>query len=87
MNLDSVLSSPSLPSPPSTALQLLALSKEANSEVEDYLKVLRTDPALCGKLLKAANSPLVGARSEIATLERAVYHHCHSINHGFLAHK
>lgn len=72
MNLDAILSSPNLPSPPSTALQLLQLSKAVDSEVNDYVRVVRTDPALCGKLLKAANSPLFGARSEITTVERAV---------------
>lgn len=72
MNLDSFLSSPSLPSPPSTALQLLQLSRDSEADIDDYVKVIRTDPALCGRLLKAANSPLFGARSAITTLERAV---------------
>lgn len=72
MNLKSLLASPSLPSPPSTAIQLLELSRKPDSAVTDYIKVIRTDPALCGKLLKAANSPLFGARSEISTVERAV---------------
>lgn len=72
MKIEKLLSSPSLPSPPSTALQLLQLSKAPDSEVEDYINVIRTDPALCGRLLKAANSPLFGARSEISTIERTV---------------
>jgi HD-like signal output (HDOD) protein len=39
--------------------------------VQDYARVIRTDPAICGRVLRLANSAMFAQRSPVTTLERA----------------
>ncbi len=61
-----------LPSVPVVVLQVLDLCQDEETGVAAVAKVIARDPALSGKVLKVANSPLYGVRSEITTLDRAV---------------
>ena len=61
-----------LPSPAGTALRVLELSKRDDAEVREIADVIMSDPALSGRLLKFANSSLVGAGREVASVRDAV---------------
>jgi diguanylate cyclase (GGDEF)-like protein len=61
-----------LPSAPSVVLQVLDLCQDEEVSIGQVAKVLIRDPALSGKILKVANSPWYGVRSQVTTLERAI---------------
>jgi diguanylate cyclase (GGDEF)-like protein len=61
-----------LPSVPAVVLEVLDLCQDDNVGIGQVAKVLIRDPALSAKVLKVANSPWYGVRSQITTLERAV---------------
>lgn len=62
----------SLPSPSSVARKLLTLSTSDTASTRDIAQVVKADPALCGRLLKLANSPLVGFSRPIAVIDDAI---------------
>lgn len=59
------------PTPPSVAMELVALSRRSEVEVDDAVQLFARDPMLAAKVLKVARSPLYGARN-IPTLKDAV---------------
>jgi diguanylate cyclase (GGDEF)-like protein len=61
-----------LPSVPAVVLQVLDLCQDEGVSIGHVAKVLARDPALSGKVLKVANSPWYGVRSQVTTLERAI---------------
>ena len=61
-----------LPSVPAVVLQVLDLCQDDSVSIGQVAKVLARDPALSGKVLKVANSPWYGVRSQVTTLERAI---------------
>jgi diguanylate cyclase (GGDEF)-like protein len=61
-----------LPSLPTTALEVVRLFNNPECPVEQLLAVIRSDPAIVGKLLKAANSAEYGVRGQVTDLKRAV---------------
>lgn len=61
-----------LPSVPAVALEVLDICQNEDVSIGQVSKVLIRDPALSGKILKVANSPYYGVRSQVKTLERAV---------------
>lgn len=61
-----------LPSIPAVALEVLELCQDGDVSIAHVARVLSRDPALCAKVLKVANSPWYGVRSQITTVERAV---------------
>lgn len=58
-------------SQPEVVLKLLDLSQQPNAQLSDYAKVIKTDHAISGRVLKLANSPLFGQRVPVTTLERS----------------
>jgi diguanylate cyclase (GGDEF)-like protein len=70
--LDVVLTSDRLPSPSGVALQILELTASEDASVEDLQRVLVSDPALSGQILKYANSARVRTGSEVRTVGEAV---------------
>ncbi len=54
------------------ALQILELTRNEHASVEDLQRVLVTDPALSGQILKFANSALARGNSEARTVGEAV---------------
>ena len=59
------------PTPPSVALELLALSRSPDVDVDDAVALFNRDPLLAAKVLKAARSPLYGT-ANVPTLKDAV---------------
>jgi len=61
-----------LPSLPTVAIEAVKLFHDPNSSNEALIAVVRKDPAIVVRLLKAANSPRYGSRAEVTDLLRAV---------------
>lgn len=60
-----------LPSPRGVALAILELSRRENATLGEIARVVQTDPALSGRLIKLANSALNGARP-VGSVKEAV---------------
>ncbi|QDT39005.1 sensor domain-containing diguanylate cyclase [Stratiformator vulcanicus] len=67
-----IWSSSQLPTLPAVAVRLLDLSKNPDAEVNDFIEIIRTDPAISAKILKATNSSYFGFQSNVTTIDRAV---------------
>ncbi|HOA74860.1 MAG TPA: GGDEF domain-containing protein [Phycisphaerae bacterium] len=61
-----------LPSPPGAALQILRLAQQEDVSLAEVAETLSSDPALSVRILKYANSALVGVAREITTVREAV---------------
>ncbi len=72
VNPQRIWSSPNLPTLPGVAIQLVELSKNPETEVRQVIEVIRNDPAISARILKASNSSYFGLRSEVTTIDRAV---------------
>ena len=60
-----------LPSQPEVAMKLLDLSRKPSAQIADYVKILRTDQALAGRVMRLANSAYFAQRSPAASIDRA----------------
>ena len=67
-----LVSAENLPSPKGTALQLMAIARDPKADVGDAVKVVKSDPALAGFVLRAANSARFGGLVKAVDLHRAV---------------
>lgn len=72
ITLDQVLSSSSLPTLPAVAVKLVEVSRDPNTDVNQIVQIVKSDPAICGKILKSANSTYFGFSSKVTSIERAV---------------
>lgn len=61
-----------IPSLPTVAIEALKVFHDSNSSNDQLVSVIRKDPAMVSKLLKAANSAKYATRGEITDLNRAV---------------
>ncbi len=61
-----------LPSPPGTAIAVLELCRAADVDIQKIADVIMSDPALAGRLLRYANSPISGLNREITSIREAV---------------
>lgn len=61
-----------LPSPSATAMRVLQMADQENVSINEVADTLISDPALSARLLKYANSPLVGARAAVTSIRHAV---------------
>jgi diguanylate cyclase (GGDEF)-like protein len=61
-----------LPSPPGTALCVLQLCRRDDTDLHEVADAIMSDPALSGRLLKYANSAIVGVGREVASVRDAV---------------
>jgi len=57
---------------PDTAVRLNALLTDPDASTGEIAEVLRLDPALCGRVLRAVNSAYFGLRARVDTIPRAV---------------
>lgn len=69
---EKIWASPNLPTLPLVARQLLDLVRNPETVINDVIQIIKVDPAICAKLIKAANSSYFGLRHEVKTIERAV---------------
>ncbi len=67
-----IWSSAQLPTLPSVAVRLLELARNPDTEFSDVIEVVKTDPAIAAKILKAANSSFFGFKTPATSVERAV---------------
>lgn len=67
-----IWSSSQLPTLPAVAVKLLETAKDPDSEIKDVVALIRTDPAISAKILKAANSSMFGLSTKVTSVERAV---------------
>lgn len=61
-----------LPTLPSVAAKLLELVRDPETSIDDVVGVIRSDPAISAKLVKAANGSYFGVRTTIKAIDRAV---------------
>ncbi len=61
-----------LPPLPQVATQLLRLTADPDASAEDLRRVIATDQALTGQILKIANSAMFGMVREVTTLTQAI---------------
>ncbi|MFT5233991.1 MAG: HD-like signal output (HDOD) protein [Candidatus Krumholzibacteriia bacterium] len=61
-----------LPPLPEVTRQLMTVLGDDNASAKDVAKVLTSDPALAGKVLKLVNSSFYGVSKEVTTISRAV---------------
>ncbi len=61
-----------LPSLPTVAQALLKLAANPETEQRQVVQLVKADPAISAKIVKAANSTFFGLRSEVKGIERAV---------------
>jgi diguanylate cyclase (GGDEF)-like protein len=61
-----------LPSLPAVAQTLLKLAANPETELRQVVQLVKADPAISAKIVKAANSTFFGVRSEVKGIERAV---------------
>ncbi|MCA9114214.1 MAG: HDOD domain-containing protein [Planctomycetaceae bacterium] len=67
-----IWNSVSLPTLPSVAVRLLDVSRDPDAEIQDVVAVIRQDPAIAARILKATNSAYFGFRHEVTSIDRAV---------------
>ena len=72
IDLQKIWTSPQLPTLPNVAVRLLELSKNPEAPTGDLIDLIKTDPAIVAKILKAANSSRYGVRSQVKSIEQAV---------------
>lgn len=60
-----------LPSPSKVALEVMRLCYSESSSLQDIANVVETDPALSAKILKYANSALLGSVKAVTSVQRA----------------
>ncbi len=61
-----------LPTPPAVAMQVVRETSDPNVTSGRISKILRQDPVLCARVLKAINSVVYGMREQVTSVERAV---------------
>lgn len=61
-----------LPSPKGVALAIIRLIQRENSSIDDLARVVKTDPAFVGRLIKAANSRTAHGRRAVASVNEAL---------------
>ncbi len=61
-----------LPTLPAVAQKLIELAQQDEIELHEVCQVVRSDPAVSGKILKTANSALFGFRARVESIEEAV---------------
>ncbi|MCP4433750.1 MAG: HDOD domain-containing protein [Gammaproteobacteria bacterium] len=58
---------------PEVYLKIHALMDDSKSDIDDFARIIRLDPNLSARLLKAVNSAYFGFAGEINSISRAVY--------------
>lgn len=67
-----ILDAESLPSPKGAALRLIELARDPNASIDETVRVIQTDPALTGFVVRAANAARFGGIERTLDLKRAV---------------
>lgn len=70
--LNKILNDPKLPSAPFVALKIVEQASKPDCEVEEIVKLLSADPAICAQLLKILNSCIYSLSYTVTSVQRAV---------------
>jgi diguanylate cyclase (GGDEF)-like protein len=70
--LDQLRTARRLPSPPGIALRVLDLCRREDTDVQQIADAIMSDPALSSRLLRYANSSIVGAGRKVTSVRDAV---------------
>lgn len=71
LTLETIVASPHLPTPPAVAIRLIETTRDPDHGLIDVVKVIKSDPALSAKILRAANSSYYALRTHAATVDHA----------------
>ena len=63
ISLDAILASERLPSLPEVAARIVEIARSPEPDFDKMIDAIRTDPAIAGRILKTANSALLGMRT------------------------
>ena len=69
---DQIWSSTTLPTLPAVAIRLVELTRDPEVDFREIVDVIKTDPAIAARLLKAVNSSYFGLRNEVTSLDQAI---------------
>lgn len=69
---EKIWASSQLPTLPSVAVKLVSLAKNPATEIRDVVQLIKSDPAITVRILKASNSSYFGIKSQVTSIERAV---------------
>ena len=72
LSLDAILSSERLPSLPEVAARVVEIARNPDPDFDQLIETIRMDPAIAGRILKTANSALLGMRTRAGSIEIAV---------------
>jgi diguanylate cyclase (GGDEF)-like protein len=72
VRFDELKAANQLPSPTGVALAIVRLMRQDGTTIHEIARVLQTDPALTGRILKMANSVGMGTARPIAAVQEAV---------------
>ncbi len=72
ISLDAILASERLPSLPEVAARIVEIARSPEPDFDKMIEAIRTDPAIAGRILKTANSALLGMRTRASSIETAV---------------
>jgi len=67
-----IWNSSTLPTLPAVAVKLLECSRNPDVEISQIIEVIKTDPAICAKILQSTNSSFFGFSSKVTSIDRAV---------------
>ncbi|THF60247.1 HDOD domain-containing protein [Pseudothauera rhizosphaerae] len=67
-----LLDAESLPSPKGAAVRLIELARDPNASIDETVRVIQTDPALTGFVVRAANAARFGGIERTLDLKRSV---------------
>lgn len=71
-SLESILASERIPSLPEVAARIVEIARDPDPDYAELIATIRTDPAIAGRILKTANSALLGMRTRAHSIEQAV---------------
>ena len=72
MSMEKLLASDRLPSLPEVALRVVDIARQPDPDFSDLVDAIRMDPAIAGRILKTANSALLGMKTRASSIETAV---------------
>ena len=72
ISLNQLLSSSDVPSLPEVAQRVVEVTQGPNPDFDALIDVIKSDPAICSRLMRTVNSALFGLRYRVATIEAAV---------------
>ena len=70
--MEKLLASDRLPSLPEVALRVVDIARQPDPDFSDLVDAIRMDPAIAGRILKTANSALLGMKTRASSIETAV---------------